>query len=229
MLPVNMFARSPIYDSKNRPFTIGMVPKNLFYPTSSTNKPVQIRKDIESFPERSLWFSFNQRSEGSEQTEVGMSPDSLLFDKSITLSSSRSCQFEGISPERLLCDKSIEDKFFISLMEGGMLPFRRFLERSRRFNIDILLPMSEGIGPVSKLFLNERFVTFDQSENEPSKRLYPKLIHGLRPTCIDLGSTPLNWLFERSNHQISDNNLQNQSGIVSEIASFLSVRSERRT
>lgn len=32
-----------------------------------------------------------------------------------------------------------------------MLTFRRFLERSRRFSIDISLPISKGIDPVSKL------------------------------------------------------------------------------
>lgn len=123
-----------------------------------------------------------------------MPPDRLLFDKSLTISSSRPSQFEGISPDRLLFDKSRKEKFFISLMDGGMVPFRRLLERSRRFSIYISLLISKGIDPVSKLFLTEGFDTFDQSGNEPSSRLNPKLIHAVRtlPTCIDLGSSPFN-------------------------------------
>lgn len=75
-----------------------------------------------------------------------------------------------------------------------MVPFRRLLERSRRFSIYISLLISKGIDPVSKLFLTEGFDTFDQSGNEPSRRLNPKLIHAVRtlPKCIDLGSSPFN-------------------------------------
>ncbi|TXG56065.1 hypothetical protein EZV62_017378 [Acer yangbiense] len=201
MFPVNRLARSPNCDTLMSFSAIGcMVPKNPFSPRSSDNKRVQSCKDADSSPERLLLLSLKQTSEGSEHIELGMPPNSLFFDKSTILNLSKPCQFDGISPDRRLFDKSKKDKFFIFLMDSGMLPFRRFLERSRFSNIDILLPMSIGIG--------QEFLYMSKVNNSESCPISSAIIPSIKlkdrsrwlkcDQFPNLGSEPMKELWERS-------------------------------
>lgn len=60
-------------------------------------------------------------------------------------------------------DKSRKVKSLILRMDGGMVPFRMFVERSRSSNVDISWPVFRGIAPERKLLLKEGFLKFDQS------------------------------------------------------------------
>lgn len=61
-------------------------------------------------------------------------------------------QWLWISPDKLLFDKSRFIRLVTLLMNGGMLPFRKFPDKSRISYCDISWPNSKGIGLESLLF-----------------------------------------------------------------------------
>ena len=87
ILPKSIFPRSlniAIEESLS-PIHFGMVPDNLFSPRSSVDSDMLETnfKQKERFPERLLLLNCNQLREGSENIELGMSPDRLFLDRSM--------------------------------------------------------------------------------------------------------------------------------------------------
>lgn len=92
--------------------------------------------------------------------ELVTSPNRLFFDRSKIINFLKPCNFLGVVPDKQLLERSRKLKVSISLIEAGMLPLRKFLERSKFITLDILWPMFQGIGPEKRLFLKERCATF---------------------------------------------------------------------
>lgn len=118
----------------------GMVPENPFSRRSSATKEVQLGKDEGSLPERLLPPSFSQDKLGScEHSEIEMTPERWLYDKSRNQSFFKPIHCSKSSPDNLLQEISRVLKFRISLMEGGMLPVRKLSERYKIFQLRHLL------------------------------------------------------------------------------------------
>ena len=103
-----------------------------------------------------------------------MLPDRLFLEKSRTLKLVKGFH-QGIFPERRLFERDITCKFLNLTIEEGILPLRKFLERSKYSTVHIFSPMFFGIGPEKELFFKDKILTLEQSGSGPSKRLELRL------------------------------------------------------
>lgn len=173
----------------------------MLFPRSRYKSPVHFCKLAESCPERLLSPSTNLKSEGIEHIELGIPPNNLFMDRSMT---SSSC------------------KFFSLLIDDGMLPFNKLPETASTFKLDNS-PIFKGIGPDNKLFLKKRYARLYRSGIPQSKRLELKstILHTdelLKDS--ELGSFPLSWFLERSKCSICGDIFQSHSGIMPDIPTF---------
>ena len=151
--------------------------------------------------------------------ELGISPSSLFLDKSRMLSIFMSFQLYGIFPVKWLSERSMILEYCSLLNDEGMLLFNKFPKRARTLKLD-KSPILEGMGPDNRLFPRRRYDTLYQSGSGPSKRLELKsaIHHPWEvPKDSGVGSFPLNWFLERSNHPSCGDSFHSHSGIVSEI------------
>ena len=216
--PINMLPlrHSCSNDDILSPIHLGITPENLLFPRSREYNLVQFCKLEESSPIRLLSPNINCLREDIEHIHHGIPLESLFFDRS---SWYKSFQFFGMSPDKLLFERSIASKPFSLLHDEGMLPFNKLLETRRTSNLDEA-PMFKGIDPENKLFSKNNHFTLNQSGSQPSNLLKLKSTKNVvELKDNELGSFPNNWFLERSMNSISS--FQSHSGIVSEMPTFL--------
>ena len=80
-----------------------------------------------------------------------MMPDRLFLEKSRTLKLVKGLDLS----ERRLFERDITCKFLNLPIEEGILPVRKFLERSKYSTVHVFSPMFFGTGPEKELFLKD--------------------------------------------------------------------------